>query len=76
MMEVARLFGRDAGVMSRGLRLLAERLAEEKELRRELVGCAERCARTGREECKKASLTPDLWKCGILPEGFTIMASG
>ena len=33
-MEVARLFGRDAGVMSRGLRLLAERLAEEKELRR------------------------------------------
>ena len=33
-MEVARLFGRDAGVMSRGLRLLAERLAEEKGLRR------------------------------------------
>ena len=33
-MEVARLFGRDAGVMSRGLRLLEERLAEEKELQR------------------------------------------
>ena len=33
-MEVARLFGRDAGVMSRGLRLLEERLAEKKELQR------------------------------------------
>ena len=32
-MEVARFFGRDAGVMSRGLRLLEERLAEERELR-------------------------------------------
>jgi hypothetical protein len=35
-MEVARFFGRDAGVMSRGLRLLAERLAEEKELQRRI----------------------------------------
>jgi len=36
LMGVARLFGGDAGVMSRGLRLLAERLAEEKELRRQV----------------------------------------
>jgi hypothetical protein len=33
-MEVARYFGRDAGVMSHGLRRLEERLAEEKELQR------------------------------------------
>jgi hypothetical protein len=34
LMEVARYFGRDAGVMSHGLRLLEERLAEEKKLQR------------------------------------------
>jgi len=32
-MEVARFFGRDAGVMSRGLRLLEEQRPEEWELR-------------------------------------------
>jgi hypothetical protein len=47
-MEVARLFGRDAGVMSRGLRLLAERLAEEKELRRRV----DRLRREMREDRK------------------------
>ena len=34
LMEVARYVGRDAGVMSHGLRRLEERLAEEKELQR------------------------------------------
>jgi hypothetical protein len=32
-MEIARFFGRDAVVIIRGLRLLEERLAEERELR-------------------------------------------
>ena len=32
-MEITRFFGRDAVVMSRGLRLLEEQLAEERELR-------------------------------------------
>ena len=36
-MEIGRFFGRDAGVMSRGLRLLEERLAEEKELQRRVT---------------------------------------
>jgi REP element-mobilizing transposase RayT len=47
LMEVARFFGRDAGVMSRGLRLLAERLAEEKELQRR-VDRLRRVMREGR----------------------------
>jgi hypothetical protein len=34
LVEVAGFFGRDAGVMSRGLRLLEERLAQEKELQK------------------------------------------
>ena len=34
LVEVARYFGRDAGVISQGLRLLEERLAEEKKLQR------------------------------------------
>ncbi len=36
LVEVARFFGRDPGVMSRGLRLLEERLVEEKELQRKI----------------------------------------
>ena len=36
LVEVARYFGRDAGVMSHGLRLLEERLAEEKKLQRRI----------------------------------------
>lgn len=34
LVEVARFFGWDPGVMSRGVRLLEERLIEEKELRK------------------------------------------
>jgi hypothetical protein len=49
-MEVGRFFGRDARVMSRGLRLLEERLAEERELRTRVdrLRRVMREARTGR----------------------------
>jgi hypothetical protein len=36
--EVAGFFGRDAGVMSRGLRLLEERLAQKKEVQKRVAG--------------------------------------
>jgi transposase-like protein len=36
LVEVARFFGCDPGVMSRGLRLLEERLMEERELQRKI----------------------------------------
>jgi hypothetical protein len=56
LMEVARYFGRDAGVMSHGLRRLEERLAEEKELQRRVdrLRGAMREGRKGRIAKKQA----------------------
>lgn len=66
LVEVARFFRRDPGVMSRGLRLLEERLIKEKELQKR-VGRLQVVIREGRKAkiARRQALNRSIWEFSV-----------